>query len=331
MAPYTVTGLMAVRNGLPYVGEALDAMLNQTVPLHEIVVVDDGSGDGTADFIRDRYPGVKLVRSPRSLGMSAAYNLAAAQATGGYLALCDADDLWLPWAAETHLAAAATDPEAEIILAPGAIRADSEVNRTYHALCSRPPGAAERPTGLPLEALLASPGCSTSGLFIKREAFVAAGGFDPALSRATDLDLWLRVAARRGRALGLGRPLFVYRILPGSLSSDRRLVGVEQLRVVSRWDPRRDPQRSIPLDAYRRRCTKMVLWNLYRLAVTRQRPPAAFDEESGRLPLEGPGRSVVGFGVWVARRLPGLFAIAARSYSRLGAVRRLAGRAREGA
>lgn len=90
--------VMPVYNAAPYIGAALDSILAQTLPVTEIIVVDDGSSDGSADVAATR-PGVTVIRQPNR-GAATALNRGVEAATGEYLTFLDADDLW----SETKLA-----------------------------------------------------------------------------------------------------------------------------------------------------------------------------------------------------------------------------------
>ena len=77
------------------VSRAIQSVLNQTLTAAEIVVVDDGSDDGTAEMISQRFPQVTLLQQSNK-GVSAARNTGVKQAQHQWIALLDSDDEWLP-------------------------------------------------------------------------------------------------------------------------------------------------------------------------------------------------------------------------------------------
>ena len=79
-----------------FIGETIDSVLAQTYPAYEVIVVDDGSSDRTRELVTERFgTRVRLVVQENQ-GPSAARNAGAAAARGDYLAVIDADDIWLP-------------------------------------------------------------------------------------------------------------------------------------------------------------------------------------------------------------------------------------------
>src|SRR5450830_1529256 len=84
-------------NRMKFLQQALDSVWAQTHDDYEIIVVDDGSTDGTKDYLASLDGRVKTVRQSNS-GPAAARNLGVRQAKGEYVAFLDSDDLWFPWA-----------------------------------------------------------------------------------------------------------------------------------------------------------------------------------------------------------------------------------------
>ncbi len=106
----SVTVLMAVLNGEPYLAEALDGLAAQTHPAHEILVLDGGSTDGSRERA-EAAEGVTLVDLPGA-GWHVALNAGMARATGEIVAFTSCDDVMEPAALEEHVAALRAAPDA---------------------------------------------------------------------------------------------------------------------------------------------------------------------------------------------------------------------------
>jgi len=109
-----VSGAIPVRDGEAHLAGAIESMLAQTHPPAEIVVVDNGSTDGTR-AVAERYaPQVRVVEEPTP-GIGPARNAALAAVSGDYIGFLDCDDRWLPRKTELQLEAFATDPDLDIV------------------------------------------------------------------------------------------------------------------------------------------------------------------------------------------------------------------------
>lgn len=111
----SVSAVIPCYNGEAYLAEAIESVLRQTRPVDEIIVVDDGSKDRSVEVARSFGARVRVIEQPNS-GPSAARNAGIDAATGDWVALLDADDMWLPHKIERQLEAAAGAPDAVCIL-----------------------------------------------------------------------------------------------------------------------------------------------------------------------------------------------------------------------
>jgi|GEM_PF-489470 len=191
-----VTALVPVYNTERYLAEAIESALAQTLPNVEIVVVDDGSTDASG-AIADRYaaahPDRVRVIHQANQGLPLARNAAIAAARGRYLALLDADDVWLPG----HLAACVAVLERDPTV--GLVHADAEDidadGRPLPVVEQAPRWT--RDAADPYAAVLLRRQhivCPTA--VFRRSVVDNVGPFDPAFNRlgCEDRDLWLRIA-----------------------------------------------------------------------------------------------------------------------------------------
>ena len=93
----TVSVVLCTYNGAKYLREQLESVVNQTYPLHELLIQDDGSTDGTADITAEyaaKYPFVRCLQNDGPHGLNPNFFSAMHKATGDYIAICDQDDIW---------------------------------------------------------------------------------------------------------------------------------------------------------------------------------------------------------------------------------------------
>ena len=212
------------RNGLPDVLDAVESALGQTLPPAEVVVVDDGSTDGTGDAVRGRFGSRVRVVAGRFGGAAAARNAAWRASTAPWVAFLDADDLWSPVKLETAAECLARRPEAAWFFSDGAFRSiDGEWHDSWLALYADLP---EPYVGQPVAELIEVNFILTSSVVVRREALESTGGFDESMSHAEDLDLWIRLA-RGWPAAASRRALVRYQHRAGGLTRqiEARLLG----------------------------------------------------------------------------------------------------------
>lgn len=198
-------------NAEPYLTKAIESCFCQTYAPHEIIVVDDGSTDGTAKLAESFPPPARLVRLPQNMGLPSARNRGAEVASGDWLVFLDADDWFLPKKLERQRLCALQNENAMLIYTGFFLSLNGVES----------PGRFNPPTVL--EPMLRYKCAFHVGtVALRRDAFDSLGGFDPALRVSEDWDLWLRIAARYSIKVfaGISEPLAVYRVTPGSLSSN---------------------------------------------------------------------------------------------------------------
>lgn len=114
MAEPLVTAAIPVRNGEAYLAEAIESVLAQSRPCDQVVVVDNGSTDRSAEIAAGFGDAVEVVSEPRP-GIGAARNAALRAARGDYLAFLDADDLWEAEKTALQLAAFEAEPGLQLV------------------------------------------------------------------------------------------------------------------------------------------------------------------------------------------------------------------------
>lgn len=196
-----------------FVTDAVTSALAQTYPPNEIVVCDDGSTDGTAHALEPFRDRIVYLRKENG-GESSAKNAAARAARSEFVVLLDADDAYLPERLEALGQLAAARPDLDILTTDAFVETGGEVVRRVYADASRFEVADQRSEILRGNFIHGH--CA-----IRRETFLAAGGFDESIRFTADWDCWIRLIIGGSRAGLVFEPLAVYRIWEGSLSSAR--------------------------------------------------------------------------------------------------------------
>ncbi|HKC23928.1 MAG TPA: glycosyltransferase, partial [Thermoanaerobaculia bacterium] len=174
-------------NHAGFLPDALASCLKQTHPNVEVLVVDDGSTDDSAE-VASRAPGVRVVRQPNR-GLSAARNTGIEQSRGEYLLFLDADDRLLPEAVSASVRAALDHPECAFVF--GRFHVINGAGAWLLTSESR-----EMPKS-PYAALLETNWIVMHGTVLyRRETFREVGLFDTALRASEDYDMYLRVSRR---------------------------------------------------------------------------------------------------------------------------------------
>jgi glycosyltransferase involved in cell wall biosynthesis len=182
-----VSVVIPTHNRATVLPRALDSVYAQTHPPGEVIVVDDGSDDGTAELIRECYPCIRYLHQ-RNLGVSHARNRGIAGARFRWIALLDSDDAWLPGKLAAQRAALESAPGLRICHTEEIwIRRGRRVNpMRKHAKYG---GRIFRHC---LQRCVISP----SSVIIHHSVFDEVGLFDTSLPACEDYDLWLRACAR---------------------------------------------------------------------------------------------------------------------------------------
>jgi glycosyltransferase involved in cell wall biosynthesis len=207
-----VSVVIPTHDRLNLLRRALASALAQRYVDLEVIVVDDGSSDGTAAFLEPPPdPRVRLLQNHPALGVAASRNRGIDEARGEWVAFLDDDDLWAPDKLRSQVDALERTGRRWCYV--GHVNVDLRDRVTG----GEPPLPPDRLVGALHESDVVPGGCS--GVVAARGLLREAGGFDPSLQPLADWDLWLRLAAIEPPA-AVARPLVAYRIQPASMSAD---------------------------------------------------------------------------------------------------------------
>ena len=256
-----VTVIVPTFNRREWIGECLDSVLAQTYENIEVVVVDDGSSDGTAEWIsqQDRYADVRVDIQPNQ-GASVARNNGIERADGDLIAFIDSDDLLLPNHVEKAVRKFAEHDDLGLFCCDSRMidAAGDELfgGKTWHNALSEAKGLEVRTGFRTLEDVFRFSNCFP-GFTLRREVFEKLGGFDQGIFPADDYDLALRLAGSDYRVFYLHEALCLRREHDGQLSGIRNSVKtqVQLIRALLR-SADGHPGR-IPADLVRRRISEL--------------------------------------------------------------------------
>ena len=212
-SPPTFSVLIAAYQVADCVAEAVASALGQTEPPHEVVVCDDGSTDDLGAALSPFTDRILLVRQDHG-GEAAAKNAAARAASGDFVAILDADDVYLPERLAALGRLAAERPDLDILTTDAYLEAAGRVVRRVYT--DAWPFAVDDQRRAILERNFIFGHAA-----VRREVLLDAGGFDESIRRTTDWECWIRLVLDGAAAGAVLEPLARYRVREAGLSADR--------------------------------------------------------------------------------------------------------------
>jgi glycosyltransferase involved in cell wall biosynthesis len=219
-----VSVIIAAFNAADYIGEAIESVLAQDVPL-EVLVIDDESTDDTWQVLQGFGDKILAVRQQKG-GAYVARNLGARLARGEWLAFLDADDRWRPGKLAAQMAVAEADT--------GLVYTDCRNFGIIDRVSERQSESTAFYEGEVFEHLLLTNFIALSSVVVRRSWFERLGGFSEVHVGIQDWDLWLRFAAAGGLVKLVSEPLTEYRIHPKQMTGNLRQRAIERMNVVER-------------------------------------------------------------------------------------------------
>ena len=213
-----VSAVIPAYNSEQYISKAIESILAQTVPVDEIIVVDDGSKDRTAEFA-SRYERTTVIRQPNA-GQGPARNKAIAAASGEWIAFLDADDMWVPEKMAIQLQC--IGPEIGVVYSNTYPRID--FGSLWH-----------RQTFI-----------TPSGALVRKQTLADVGGFEEsrAVKSVEDLHIWLKIALTDWQFAQSKPGLFKSGVTGQNESGNNysmalaEMAGLQSIKALSGCDPR---------------------------------------------------------------------------------------------
>jgi glycosyltransferase involved in cell wall biosynthesis len=227
MNPAPVSVVIPSHNHADFLPEAIASVLAQTRVPSEIIVIDDGSTDGTRECLLPYMDRVRYVYQENQ-GVSAARNRGLGMASNELVAFLDSDDVWHPDKIRRQTELLAKHPDIGLLS-----------STAFDWPCSSFPwlGPTPDPLIVPWEDLVVRNYFMTSSIMVRRAVLERAGFFDTALQGPEDRDLWIRIAEVSLTAR-IDLPLLGSRVVEGSLSRQASNMQRYTLKILRKLDQR---------------------------------------------------------------------------------------------
>jgi glycosyltransferase involved in cell wall biosynthesis len=228
-----VSVIIPAYNSLKWVKRAVNSVIRQTYRNVEVIVVDDGSTDGTFEYVKTNIPEITLLQQPNK-GVAAARNLGVRHSKGEFVAFLDADDLWAPEKLKLQMVIFEKYPSCGLCATDAVsfsfTEKEPELDSDYAFQVINNSVLID----VDIKTLFRENIINTSSAVVRRDVFDKAGHFDENLRRTEDYDLWLRICDN-WKIYYMDIPLIGYQITSGSLSTNTLGRGTTMLQVFEKW------------------------------------------------------------------------------------------------
>ena len=183
---FSISVVIPTFNRLIYLERAIKSVLNQTISVNEIIIVDDGSDDGTSEFVHSNYPNIKYIFQSNS-GVSAARNTGIKAASSNWIAFLDSDDAWVTNKIQKQITELELNPEMNFCHSNEIwIRNGREIKQK---------NTHKKFGGFIFDKCLDKCRISPSTVICRKSLLIKLNGFDEDLAICEDYDLWLRITS----------------------------------------------------------------------------------------------------------------------------------------
>lgn len=217
-----VSIILPVYNGEAYLDEAIRSILNQDYANLELLIIDDGSSDGSADIAKkaqQQDQRVKYVRNEQNMGLIATLNKAMAMAEGEYIGRIDSDDIWSSKDKLSRQMSYLLANPKTVIVGTWAIAIDQKGHETHSLHCPVTDGQIRN------EILIKNPFIHPSVVF-RKQAAIQAGLFKATEKHVEDYGLWMRLG-EFGTFANIPEALMKYRVHAGSVTQSNNMLQVK--------------------------------------------------------------------------------------------------------
>lgn len=232
----TVSVVIAVYNGAHCISKALDSVINQTHPVNEIIVVNDGSTDNTSALVREKYPAIVLVEQDNH-GVAAARNTGVTRATSEWIMFLDADDWYYPTRVGAHVGMLQRYPMLDFLTGDFDY-IDTEFKRIRGSMESTPAGCRileSKPDndqyvmqGSLMGEFIARHFGDTHTLTVKKRDFIALGGYPLNYRVCEDVHFLTRLVVKSKRVGVYCKPMAAYYIHENSATRKNPIAAQDQ-------------------------------------------------------------------------------------------------------